>query len=171
MLAGFAAHGEPPGHIGARAEPALHGLTDGHVLVLHFFTHLDALAVVWRRLFADIREVIVENDRALVHPRRQDEICVHHACIGVDHEIRIEPQIKRPPLARCRYARFRFGAGRKRAGLQASALEIFNGVFRVLDHAAQPFVRVRHVVAAVEIIVHVDFPVAVQHVSAAVEVL
>src|SRR5207245_10504764 len=51
MLAGFAVHGEAPGHIGARAEPALHSLTDGHVFILHFFAHLDALFVLLQRLF------------------------------------------------------------------------------------------------------------------------
>ena len=61
--------------------------------------------------------------------------------------------------------------GIQRARLQAGTLEILDLVFRVFHHAAQSLVRVRHVVPAVQIIVHVDFPIAVQRVDAAVEIV
>ena len=57
----------------------------------------------------------------------------------------------------------------ERARLQARAFEIFDGVFGVFDDAAQAFVRVGDVIAAVEIVVDVDFPVAIKRVDAAVE--
>ncbi len=55
--------------------------------------------------------------------------------------------------------------------MQTRALEILNRVFRVLDHATQSLVRVRNVVAAVQIVVHEDFPVTLQHVNPPVEIL
>src|SRR6202035_1621414 len=59
----------------------------------------------------------------------------------------------------------------ERAGLQAGPLDIFNGVLGVLDDAAKALVRVRHVIAPVKIVVHVDLPVAIQRVDAAIEIL
>jgi len=61
--------------------------------------------------------------------------------------------------------------GGERARLQAGALEIFNRVFGVFDDAAQAFVSVRDVIAAVEIVVNVDLPVAVKRINAAVDVM
>jgi hypothetical protein len=48
---------------------------------------------------------------------------------------------------------------------------ILDGVFRVLDDAAEAFVGVGNVIAAVEIIVDVNLPVAIQSVGAAIEVV
>src|SRR5437899_1329377 len=94
MLAGFAAHGESAGNVRAGSEAALHGVADGFVFVLHFFADLDARLIFSLSLFADVREVVVKYHRALVHAQGQNEIGVHHAFIGVDHEVRINPQIK-----------------------------------------------------------------------------
>src|ERR1700682_3788025 len=173
VLAGFAAYGEAPGHVGAGAEAALHGIADGHVFVLHPFADGNALAIVLVSSAADIGEVVVEDYGALVDRERRYEVGVHHAFVGVNHEIGIDPQIKGAALTRGGDAGARggIGAGRERAGLQASALEIFDCVLRVLDDAAQFLVRMRDVVAAVEIIVDVDFPIAIERVDAAIEVL
>src|SRR5947199_281464 len=86
MLAGFAAHGESAGNVRAGSEAALHGVADGFVFVLHFFADLDARLIFSLSLFADVREVVVKYHRALVHAQGQNEIGVHHAFIGVDHE-------------------------------------------------------------------------------------
>src|ERR1700682_426604 len=173
VLAGFAAYGEAPGHVGAGAEAALHGIADGHVFVLHPFADGNALAIVLVSSAADIGGVVVEDYGALVDRERHYEVGVHHAFVGVNHEIGIDPQIKGAALTRGGDAGARggIGAGRERAGLQASALEIFDCVLRVLDDAAQFLVGVRDVVAAVEIIVDVDFPIAIERVDAAIEVL
>ena len=55
--------------------------------------------------------------------------------------------------------------------MKARALEIFYGVLRVFDNTAQAFVGVRYVVAAIEIIVDVHFPVAMKGVDAAIEIM
>src|SRR5437867_192601 len=170
MFAGFAANGEAARDVGAGSKTALHGVADGLIFLLHFFADLNARFIFRRGFLAGVRKVVVEDHGAFVHAQGKNEIGIHHAFVGVDHEVRINPEIERAALARGRDARFRLGARRKRAGLQTGALEILDGVLRVLDHAAQSFVRVGNVVAAVKIIVHVDFPVTVQRIDAAVEV-
>src|ERR1700693_360894 len=171
VFAGFATDGEASGDVGARAEAALHGIADGHVFVLNFFTDGDALAIVRGGGVGYVGEVVVEDYGALVGRERDDEVGVHDAFVGVDHEIGIEPEIEGAALARGGDAGGRTGIGGERAGLQASALEIFDGVLGVFDDAAQAFVGVGNVIAAVEIVVDVDFPVAIQGVDAAIEVL
>jgi len=161
VLAGFAADGEASGYVGAGAKAALHGIADGHVFVLNFFADGDALAIVRAGGLGDIGEVVVEDYGALVDGERDDEIGIHDAFVGVDHEIGIEPQIKGAALARGGDAGGGTGIGGERARLQAGALEVFDCILSVLDDAAQTFVSVRDVIAAVEIVVDVDFPVAI----------
>ena len=50
--------------------------------------------------------------------------------------------------------------------MQTGALEIFDGVFGVFDDAAEAFVGVGDVVAAVEIVVDVDLPIAIERIAA-----
>lgn len=171
MLAGFAADGEAAGNVGARGEAALDGIANGHIFVLNLFADGDAFAMVLRGGRAGVHEIIIKNDGALVNGEREDEVGIHHAGIGVDHEIRIDPKIECVTLARGADGRIESAGGIERAGLQASALEILDGVLGVLDDTAEPFVGVGNVVTAVEIIVHVDFPVAVQRVDPAIEVV
>ena len=171
VFAGFAADAEAAGNVGAGVEAALDGVADGHVFVLDDFADGDAFAIVLFGGGADVAEVVVEDDGAFVGTERKDEVGVHHAFVGVDHEIGIDPEIEGAALARG--ADFGAGvfAGRERAGLQAGALEIFDGVFGVFDDAAQAFVGVGDVVAAVEIVVDVDLPIAIERVDAAIEVV
>src|SRR5271167_4328484 len=56
-------------------------------------------------------------------------------------------------------------------GLQAGVPKILDFVFRVFDDATEALVSVGHVVAAIQIIVDVDFPIAIQRVDAAVEIM
>lgn len=136
VLAGLAAHGKASGDVGAGAEAALYGIADGHVFVLNFFADSDALAIVRAGGFGDIGEVIVEDYGALVDGERDDEIRVHDTFVGVDHEIGIEPEIEGAALTRGGDASSGIGIGGEGAGLQAGALEIFDGVLGVLDYAA-----------------------------------
>src|SRR5581483_5653963 len=171
MFAGFAADGKAAGDVGAGSQPALHGIANGHVLVLHDFTDFYAGGIFLPRLLADVGEVVIEDHGASVHGEGKDEVRVHDAFVGIDHEIRVDPKVESAALARGGDVGFGFFAGRKRAGLEAGALEIFDGVAGVLDDAGKTFVGVGDVVAAVEIVVHVHFPVAVERVDAAVEKL
>jgi hypothetical protein len=171
VFAGFATDGEASGDVGAGAEAALDGIADGHVFVLNLFTDGYALTIVRGGGLGYVGEVVVEDHGAFVDRERDDEIGVHHAFVGVDHEIGIEPEIEGAALARGGDAGGGTGIGGERAGLQASALEIFDGVLGVFDDAAQAFVGVGDVVAAVEIVVDVNFPVAIEGVDAAIEVL
>jgi len=169
MLAGFAADGETAGNVGAGGEAALDGIADGHIFILNCFADGDALAMVLRSGRARVREIIIKNDGAFVYGERKNEIGVHHAGVGVDHEIRIDPEVEGMTLAGGADGRIESAGRVERTGLQAGALEIFDGVFGVLDDAAEAFVGVRDVVAAIEIIVHIHFPVAVQCVNAAIK--
>ncbi len=53
--------------------------------------------------------------------------------------------------------------------MQHGTLEILDGVAGVFDDAAEAFVGVRHVVATVEIVVDINFPIALQRIDATVE--
>ena len=171
VLAGFAADAEAARYVGAGVEAALDGVADGHVFVLDDFADGDAFAIVFFGGGADVGEVVVEDDGAFIGAEREDEVGVHHAFVGVDHEIGIDPEIEGAALAGGADFGVGVGVGRERAGLQAGAFEIFDGVFRVFDDAAEAFVGVGDVVAAVEIVVDVDLPVAIERVDAAVEVV
>jgi len=142
VFAGFAAHGKATGDVCAGAEAALDGITNSFVFVLHFFADFYAGLIFLFGLFADVRKVVVEDNRAFVDSEREDEIRVHDSFVGVEHEIRIDPEIKSAALARGGDVFFRFRAGAERARLQARALEIFDGVVGVFDDAAEAFVCV-----------------------------
>ena len=99
VFAGFAADAEAAGDVGAGVEAALDGVADGHVFVLDDFADGDAFAIVFFGGGADVAEVVVEDDGAFVGAERKDEVGVHHAFVGVDHEIRIDPEIEGAALA------------------------------------------------------------------------
>ena len=61
--------------------------------------------------------------------------------------------------------------GDHRTRLQAVAIFILDGVLLVVENAVQSLVQVGHVVAAVEIVVDKDFPVAGDVVDPAIEVM
>jgi len=170
VFAGFATDGEASGDVGAGAQAALHGIADGHVFVLNLFADGDALSIARGGGLGYVGEVVVEDYGAFVDRERDDKIGVHDAFVGVDHEIGIEPEIEGAALARGGDAGGGIGIGGERAGLQASTLEVFDGVLGVLDDAAQAFVGVGDVIAAVEIVIDVDFPVAIEGVDAVIEV-
>src|SRR5713226_1215052 len=169
MLAGFAAYGKPSRAVGARVETALHGFADGDVFGLHFFTHSNAFPVMRVFRSAHFFEVKIKYYSTTVNPQRQDKIRVHDALIGIDHEVRIKPQVEGAPLPRrgCGSIGIRIGA--HRAGLHAIVLKVFDGVTGVVEDAVQSLVQVGDVVAAVQIVVHIDLPIALQRVGAALE--
>src|ERR1700739_1606965 len=99
VLAGFAAHGKPSRHVSAGSQAALHGVTNSHILFLHFFTYFDAGAMVSHGLLAHVGEVVVEHNGAAVHRQRHHEVRVHHTFVSVDHEVGIDPQVEGTSLA------------------------------------------------------------------------
>src|SRR5581483_2161413 len=100
MFAGFAADGKTTGDVGAGSQPALHGIANGHVLVLHDFTDFYAGGIFLPRLLADVGEVVIEDHGAFVHGEGKDEVRVHDAFVGIDHEIRVDPKVESAALAR-----------------------------------------------------------------------
>jgi len=171
MLAGFAADGEAAGDVGAGGQATLDGIADGHIFILNFFADGDAVAVVQRGDIVDVGEIVVEDDGALVDAEREDEVGVHDTGIGVNHEVGIDPKIEGVVLAGGADGGIRGSGGVERAGLQAGALEILDGVLCVFDDAAEALVGVGNVITAVEVIVDVDLPVAIQRINAAIEVV
>src|SRR4029077_19459550 len=121
VFAGFATDGEASGDVGAGVEAALYGIADGHVFVLDFFADGDALAIVRAGGGTDVSEVIVKDYGALVDGERDDEVGIHDAFVGVDHEIGIEPQIEGAALACGGDASGGLGSGGEAAGGQAGA--------------------------------------------------
>ena len=171
MFAGFAPDGKASGDVSAGSETSLYGIANGFVFFLNFFADFHACLVFLFGLLAHIGKIVVEDDGTFVHRKRQDEIRVHNSFIRINHKIRINPEIERAALSRSCDILFGFCAGAERARLQARALEILDGITGVFNDAAESFVRVRNVIAAVEIIVHVHFPIALQRVDAATEIL
>ena len=101
MFTGFAADGQSSGDIGARSEAALYGIADGFVFFLDFFADLYAGGVFLSGFGADVGKVVIEYDGAFIDGKRQNEIGIHDSFVGVDHEIRIDPEIESAALARC----------------------------------------------------------------------
>src|SRR5438874_877156 len=95
MYAGFAAHREPSGGIGRRAEPALDRAADCRVFDLDFVAHRDALFVAAASLRRQIREVKIEDHLGPVDCAWQDQIGIHDPFVAVDHEVRIDPVVQR----------------------------------------------------------------------------
>src|SRR6185503_10388982 len=170
MLARLSSYRQPAALIRARIQTTLNGLADRDVLVLDSLPHSDARMVLLPRVIAhDVRKVKVENDFSLVHAARDDEVRVHHAVVPVDHEVWINPVVKRA-VAFSHRARLRLGAfGDDWAPLQAMITAVFDHVFAVVEDAVETFVQVRHVITAVEIVVDEDFPVAVEAVISSFE--
>ena len=79
VLAGFAAHRQTAGLVGARPQAALHRRADRHVLVLNLLADLDARQVGGARGLGHIREVEVEDHLGPVHAARDHEVRVHRA--------------------------------------------------------------------------------------------
>ena len=124
-----------------------------------------------RASFRDVGKVVIEDDFGSVNAARDDEIRIHHAVVDVDHEIRIDPEIE-CALAFADFGGFTFAyIWHDRARLHTKTLASFDLVVAVIENAVQAAVNMRHVIAAVEIIVDEDFPVAVDSIVAAFEPL
>ena len=102
-------------------------------------------------------------------PQRDHEVRVHRALVPVDHEVRVEPEVERAVAPAHRAGRASAPCGDDRARLQAVALAVLDRVAAVVEDAVQALVQVRHVVAAVEVVVDEDLPVAVERVAAALD--
>src|SRR5215510_3250309 len=126
--------------------------------------------VLLPRLFADhIRKIEVEDYLGLVHPAQNNEICIHHAVVPVDHEVWIDPVVERA-FASPHRACLRFGAfAHDRAPLQTMSHAVLDHVVLVIKHAVETSVQVRHVISTVEIIIDKHFPIAVEAVMTPLE--
>ncbi len=100
MFAGFAADGETSCDVSAGTEASLDGIADGFVFILNFFADFDASLIFLFGFLADVGKIVVEDDGAFIHGERDNEIRVHNAFIGVEHEIRIDPKIEGTALTR-----------------------------------------------------------------------
>src|SRR5215470_9982624 len=94
VLACLTANGKTPGKISARGQPLLHGVANSHVFVLHDFADADAFLIAVRCRFAGVGKIVVEDNGASIYRKWEDKVSVHHAFIGVEHEIGIDPKIK-----------------------------------------------------------------------------
>ena len=167
MFARFAPHRQASGSVGPRGQAPLDGLADGDILVLNLITDGDAGRIVLLLLRRNVSEVKVEDDAAFIGTEGQDEVGIHYALIDIDHEIGIKPEVSGSiSLASGRNLRV-FLRDNHGAGLQAEALAVFDSVVSVVEDAVEALVQMRHMVAAVEIVVDVDLPVAVERVPLA----
>ena len=134
---------------------------------MNSLTYVDARAIALARCFGNVWKVKIEDHFRLIYAVWKHEVRIHSAVIPVDHDVGVNPVIERS-LALTYGARQPFGAfSNHRAPLQAEVLAVFDHVPAVVEHAVESFVQMRHVIAAVEIVIHKDFPVAVKDVMAA----
>src|SRR5687768_6625152 len=117
----------------------------------------------------DVRKIEIKNHFRLVNAVRYYQISIHSALVPVDHEVRIDPVVKRTlALAHGACLFFRPFA-HHRTPLQAEALAVFNHVVAVVEHAVESFMKMWYVVAAVQVVINEDFPVTVEGVVAALD--
>src|SRR5205823_1097786 len=102
------------------------------------------------RFFGNIGEVEVEDDLSLFRTARDNKIRIHRSRVDVDHEIWINPVVSGPVAAG------------KWAPLQAESILRFDLILRIVQQPIESFVQMRYVVSAVEVVVHEDFPIAVE---------
>src|SRR5216683_3241185 len=93
LLSGLAAHGKPSGPVRARFQSMLYILANAQIFFLDSITYLNRLLVVLPAGFADIAEIKVENDFAMVGIDRDNEVGVHVSLVAVDHQVGIMPEI------------------------------------------------------------------------------
>ena len=119
----------------------------------------------------DLREIEIENHPAMIHIHGQDEVRIHVALVMIDHQIGIMPKIPSAitPPGRRRGRIFR--SRHHRTGLQAIAVFVLNGVLLVIQDAVQAFMQMRNVVAPIQVIVDENFPVAMNVIHSAIEVM
>ena len=97
-------------------------------------------------------------------PFRDHEVDVHAATVTVDHQVRINPVVVRPVAASHR-ARLAIGAvADERARLQTETLAELDDVGAVLENAIEAFVQRGNVVAAIQIVIDENLPIAVERV-------
>ena len=166
MFAGFAAHRQAAGIVRTRPQAALHRRADRDVLVLNLLADRDAVQVGRTRGLRHIREVEVEDHLGPVHTSRDDQVRVHRATVAVDHEVRDRSSSRR--RARPVAPRGALSAPSLTIGLDCRQKRspFVDRVFAVVEDAVEPLVEMRHVIAAVEIVVDEHLPVAVEGVRA-----
>ena len=100
---------------------------------------------------------------------RDDIVRVHVSRVAVDHEIGILPEIPGAVAFAGGTCRGVFIRGNHRTGLQTVTIFVFDGVLLVIENGIQSLVQMRHVIAAVEIVVDEDLPIAMNVIGSAVE--
>src|SRR5579875_2661694 len=131
----------------------------------------NALAIVIGGRTNNLSKIKIKNHAAAIHGKWKDEIGIEVTFIPIQHEIGILPKIVSAVTLACGGG-ISVGAwmgGFHRAGLQRIAVFVFDGVIRVVEDTVQALVQMRDVIAAIEIVIHIYFPVAIEIVDAALE--
>src|SRR5678816_2430621 len=152
VLTRLAPNRESASAVCARPETALHGLADGDVLFLDGAADGDARAVLLRLRSLELGEVEIEDDPRAIDREGDDEVRVHHSLVNVDHEVRIQPEVVRALAAADLRDRL-VDARLHRARLQAPSLAVLDRVLGKLERARESAMKVRHVIAAVEVVI------------------
>jgi hypothetical protein len=119
----------------------------------------------------DIGKIEIENNLTPVNCPRDYEIGIHDSLIPINHEIRIDPKIESPgSLANC--ARRRSASlSNYRARLQTDPLTDLDLIIAIIKNAVEPFVEIRYVIAAIEVIIDENLPVTGKRIAAALQPL
>ena len=181
VLSGLAANREAACAISSGLETALDGFADAEILILNAIADGDTLVVVGAGGVADVGEIEIENYAAVIGVDGDDEVGVEIALVAIEHEVGIEPEIPGTVALAGGDGGGVFGGGSvvsgsflgddHGAGLQAVAIFVFDGVALVVENGLESLVEVGDVVAAVEIVVDEDLPVAGDVIAGAGEVV
>jgi len=165
MFACFATYGKSSSHIGARSNPLLHRFTDAHVFALYLVTGCNARRVVFMPLRVYIGKEEIEDDLAFTSAEGQHQVCIHNSFVDIDHEVGIEPEVPGSISFASSGDRNMFRAANHGTRLQAIVLAILNGVVGIVEHAVQALVQMRDVISAIEVVVYIYLPVAIEDVG------
>nr|WP_232068391.1 hypothetical protein [Gemmata obscuriglobus] len=71
----------------------LHLFAHPDVFLLHLLGDFNTFAP--EVMIERIGEIKVENHPAPVRPQRQHQVRIHHSGVGVEHEVRVQPPVRR----------------------------------------------------------------------------
>src|SRR5947208_10081849 len=166
MLSCLTAHRESPRAVRPRLQPALHRLADIQIFLLNAITYRNTLLVVLAMCVADVSKIEIKNHMAMVDVDWEYQDRVHVAFVAIDHQIWILPEVP-GSIALAGRAGRGISIGRNHGTcLQAIPILVLNGVFLVIENRIQSLMQMRNVVAAIEIVIDKDFPIAMNVVHA-----
>src|SRR5438270_10016149 len=171
LFSGFAPHREAARAVGPRFQAALHVLANSQIFILHFIADVHRFNVVRTLGLAHIAEIEIEDYGAMISINWNDIVRVHISLVAIDHHVRILPEIPRTIALASGSCSGIVVGGDHGTGLKTVTVFIFDGVLLVIENGTQTLVQVGYVISAVEIVIDIHLPIAMNIVRSAIEIM